>query len=341
MICLMHTAIVAQKPFHTEVAIELTTEGQYNFHNQKANWVSLLEVGVETRLTNRTSLIGSIISIQNTRLQQGKEGVGNDLQAFSNIESQNLELSLFALGIQWDVTDRLTLFGGLQNVSINYFTSTLTSLFSGSSQGIFPTISTNLKTMANYPLSTLSLHATWNPVGNWQLKNSFYNGIASHKITESFRFRPHRDGIFNITQIGYIQPEIGTWWLGAYYLGFTFSNAPNEEGEKKSQTSLYGLMEQPLTKNFGLLLEGGKSFQSQECHTYFGAGVVYANLLKEEAALGLMLTRSLYENGRESCVEVTYSLPINKHITVQPCMHFIRTTGKSSQVGLIRMYVSL
>lgn len=341
--CLLSVTITAQEAYKTEVTVVLTSEGQYNTTNHKANWVNLLEVSTETNLGGNLTLIGDLISVQNTRDQKDKGSVCSDLQTFSNIEEDSHEISIFALGPSWAVTERFNLFLGVRNINMDYFSSPLTSLFTGSSQGIYPTISCNWNLAANYPLAGMCLHLEWTPFGNWEFKNSFYNGVSSNKFTEVFRFRPQRDGVFNMTQFGYAEPEDGKCWLGKYYAGFSYGNAPYEEGGKKdSRTSVYGLIEQPfIARDLGLLLEGGWASGSQTCHHYFGTGAIYSNLFKKGADFGVMVNRAIFEDGRETDVELTYSIPLTKHTTVQPGMHLVRTSGTSNRIGVIRLCISL
>lgn len=335
--------VLAQGLRQTEVTVDLTSEGQINLSNNKANWINLLEVGIETPLGKNFRLISHLLSVQNTRMQKGKEGrICNDLQIFSNIEEENCELSFFAFGPEWNITENFRTFLGIRNVNRDYFNSPLTSLFSGSSQGIYPTLSENWGLLSNYPLSALCLHLEWNLTGNWELKNSFYNGVASTKLTKSFRFRPGRDGIFNITQLGYAEPKNSNRPLGQYYIGMTYGNTPEEEGAgKHSYTSYYGLIEQPLIGGLGLLLEGSWASTSQSCHAYYAGGLVYTDFLKENTDLGVMINRALFRKGRETDVEVTCSIPVSKHMKVQPCVHFIHTTGSSHTVGMLRVNISL
>lgn len=339
--CVVFTA-AAQEPHRTKVTVGLTSEGQYNMTNDKTNWINLLEVGIETRLSKDLTWNADLISVQNTRLQKGKNGIAEDLQVFSNIEDENRELSLFAFGPVWKINDNLNVFLGIRNVNLDYFTSPLTSVFTGSSQGIFPTVSGNWELLSNYPLSAVALHLEWGFAGNWEIKNSFYNGVASYKMNEVFRFRPGRDGIFNIVQLGYAEPENSGRRLGSYYAGFTCGNAPYEAGGKKhGRYSFYGLLEQSLAGNFGLLLSGGWAPKSEECHAYYGAGIVWSDLFKGNAGFGVLVNRAIYAEGRETGVEINYDMPVCEHISIQPVLHLIRTTGKSNTIGLVRVNISL
>lgn len=330
--------VIAQDASQTEITVTLTSEGQYNMTCDKSNWINLLEVGIATSLGKHFTLSSDLISIQNTRLQQGKDCICEDLQVFSNIEEENREIALFSFGTIRQVTDALRLFVGVRNVNMDYFISPMTSVFTGSSEGIYPTISENWGDLSNYPLSAMCFHLEWNFTGNWELKNSLYNGVASYKMTEVFRFRPRRDGVFNITQLGYIEPEAGKRWLGKYYIGFASGNVPDERGVKNKQNAAYALIEQPIMRgNIGLLLEGSFAPKSQPCHLYFATGLVWSKLWKEDAQLGVILNRALYKHGHETDVEMTCKIPLTKKIVLQPGMHFIRTNNATNNVGMLRV----
>ena len=93
--------------------------------------------------------LGSI-SIAKTR----PERLIDDRQGFSNIEADNLPFSLSVAGLSFS-RGASCLFAGLRNMNEDYFASPVTSLFTNSSCGIFPTIAANYP-IANYPLSSLA-----------------------------------------------------------------------------------------------------------------------------------------------------------------------------------------
>lgn len=334
-------AVASQEARKVNAMVNLTSEGQYNMTNDKTNWINLLEINIEASLRENITWISDLISVQNTRMQKNKGGICEDLQVFSNIEDENRMLGLFTFGPVWDIRNNFSLFLGVRNVNLDYFTSPMTSVFTGSSQGIYPTISENWGDMANYPLSAMCLHLEWRFSNNWELKNSFYNGVASYNLTDVFRFRPKRGGIFNMIQLGYAEPEGSHSRLGEYYIGLAYGYTPDEKGKKKSKTSFFSLIEQSLTQNTGLLLEGGFAPDAETCDAYFGVGLIRSDFFREDDNLGVMVNRALFKEGRETDIEVTYSVPVNRHITLQPCLHFIHTTGASSQVAMMRVNISL
>lgn len=97
-------------------------------------------------MSNSFSIEASTISIAKTR----EERLVDDLQTFSNIEEDNLPLALAVCGANWQINDKHSLFFGIRNMNEDYFTSPVTSFFTNSSCGVYPTISANYD-IANTP----------------------------------------------------------------------------------------------------------------------------------------------------------------------------------------------
>ncbi len=325
----------------TVLSAALTTEGQWNTNNGQANWVNLLDVGLEQKLWKGATFHGSVLAAYNLRADNGRSwSVADDLQGFSNILlDDQLPLSLFQFSIDQQITDNFMLSFGVRNLNTDFFCSPMTALFTGSSSGIYPTVAANWN-VGNYPASALTLFWQWELAKNFYWKNAFQNGQASTSIDESFRFRPGRDGIVNVTELSYIAPEDNESLLGEYHLGAIYGNR-NAEAVKDDNFALYGLIEQPLLKGdrtLGLLLQGSyASKNNSAAYCYWGAGAVAGNLFVEGDNFGVLVNRALYtEDGRETAVELTYSVPVTKHISIQPAFTFIRTNGESNNVAVLR-----
>lgn len=345
-------SIVSAQENELEVSTLIKTEGIWNTDNGETNLINLIETFVQAPLWNGSHLTGIILANQNTRIGQGKSwNVANDLQSFSNIQTDNqIPLSLMEFDVTQRISDNLHLSLGVRNINVDYFTYPLTSVFTGSSHGIFPTIADNWS-VANYPLSALGLHIEWNITDNITLKNSLYNGQASDDLDRVFRFSPKQDGILNAFELGYIEPKESNRMLGEYHLGAVYGNTPeifedenqNEvSGDKVSNISFFGLLEQPVikgNKSMGLFFQTGLAPRNKSVtYGYFGAGLVFDNIINNNDKFGIQVNRALYSDGnRETDMEITYSLPVIEKITVQPSLHVIRTSGETiNRVGLIR-----
>lgn len=185
-----------------------TTEGQYAVRGS-ANWVNLLRLDFSMPLAHGA---GSIEAATIHAFKTHDPIVG-DWQTFSNIETSNLAAAIAVLGYR-HAWRNASLFVGVRNVNEDFFTSPLTSLFTNSSCGLFPTIAASYP-IANYPFSGLTLYMDVGRAG-WLFRNSVYNGVGHNgwnRHDNPFRLSPAHDGVFNISQLEY------AWRGGRYYVG--------------------------------------------------------------------------------------------------------------------------
>lgn len=327
-----------------KVETNITTEGEYNFNNKRTNLTNLLNVSIETQQWQGFSLQANLLSAENLRLQENKfYSVIDDRQVFSNILlDEQLPLALFQLGIKKQITDNFSIFFGVNNLNGDYFTSSYTYLFTGSSHGIYPTIADNWS-VENYPASSLGLHFDWKIVKGLTFKNSFCNGQASTSWNKVFRFNPKHDGIINVCELSYKQDEKTNTLIGEYHVGFLYAKAVKDEenDDKTNSYSVFVLIEQPFYKgsfNIGMLLQGGYSpKKDNDTYGYYGIGIVGGNIIKEDDEIGIIINRALYKGDeKETDVEITYNLPLLKYLSIQPAIHFINTNDKNNTVGLLR-----
>lgn len=327
-----------------KVGTNITTEGEYNFNNNKANLANLLNVSIETQQWKGFSFQANLLSAENLRLQENKfYSVVDDRQVFSNILlDEELPLALFQFGIKKQITDNFSIFFGVSNLNGDYFTSSYTSLFTGSSHGIYSTIADNWS-VGNYPASSLGLHFDWEIVKGLTFKNSFCNGRASTSWNEVFHFKPKNDGIIDISELIYKQDEETNGLIGEYHVGFLYADALKDEknNNKTNSYSVFGLIEQPFYKgsfNIGMLLQGGYSpKKDNDTYSYYGFGIVGENIIKKDDKIGIIVNSALYkEDEKETDVEITYNIPIIKYISIQPAIHFVNTNNKNNTLGLIR-----
>lgn len=152
-----------------------TTEGQYAVRGS-ANWVNLLRLDFSMPLAHGA---GSVEAATIHAFKTHAPIVG-DWQTFSNIETSNLAAAIAVLGYR-HAWRNASLFVGVRNVNEDFFTSPLTSLFTNSSCGLFPTIAASYP-IANYPFSGLTLYMDVGRAG-WLFRNSVYNGVGHNAGT--------------------------------------------------------------------------------------------------------------------------------------------------------------
>lgn len=320
--------VSAQREERFQSAISWSSEVEWNMKNGETNFVNLLTANVEARLWQGATWQAGLLATDNLRLTQGKSwSVANDRQVFSNLPlDAGTPVILSLMGVSQCITPQLLVFAGLRNMNVDYFATPYTALFTQSSDGIFPTIADNFG-VANYPAAALALHVEWEIAPRLLFKNSLYNGQSSDTWEYLFRVAPKADGILHVTEVSY---------NNRYHVGAVY-------GSKQKNHSLYALVEQPVTSHVGLLLQGGYTPKDDvDTYGYMGAGLIVQELFKEGDALGLQSHRALYnDGGHETDIEVTYRIEVIKHVSVQPALHFIRTSGKNFTVGLMRCCLEL
>lgn len=318
--------------------LSYTTELQTDFR-RGTNWVNLLRTSCSLPLTSHLNLEAATLSVAKT----SKERLVNDLQTYSNIEEDNLPLTLAVAGLSYH-TGASTIFAGIRNLNEDYFTSPCTSLFTNSSCGIYPTISISLP-IANYPLASACIDYKL-ALGHWDIETSLYNGTGYKRFAghdNLFRVCPRSDGVLSISSLAYHSGESG------YYLGFalhhgyplTSGDGTDETSSIQRQTNALGwaYVEQKLCPGLHLLAQGSwKPTGSTGCRTYAGAGLVF-HVKRTEG--GLFTNYADCYDRHEWATELTWKCPVNDHLFVQPALHLIRTNGATHAVGLLRLGVAI
>lgn len=311
--------------------IEYTTEMQTDFRN--LNWVNLLRLNLSLSICDRIRLDIGTISIAKTK--PGR--LIDDLQTFSNIEEDNLPLSFSVAGITFS-RGCSQLFAGIRNMNEDYFISPVTSLFTNSSCGIFPTISTNYP-VANYPLSSLGIHYAYEKQP-WKIRVSVYNGRGYNGFTTDnflFRLRPASDGLFGITSLSY-QNNGNSYYLGGVL--YNGSHLCEGETEKRSLSgTLWGYVEQRLTERLYLLAQYSAAFPRDVwCRMFGGVGLVLQFHLVE---MGLFSDCAVFSEEKECASELTCRITFSEHVSLQPALHLIEGYGGFRTVSLVRLNITL
>lgn len=123
----------------------------------------------------------------------------------------------------------------------------MAGISTGASCGCAPTVNDNFHINV-FPLTSLGLHVTYQPIEPLTIQASLYNGIAYDTFHRSFRFRPHRDGVITLGSISYERPADNDEDFGATYLiGWNFGNHYRESTQRRhSQSGFWLTAEQPI-----------------------------------------------------------------------------------------------
>ena len=308
--------------FGMEYIGELQTDfkGGYNFLN-------FLRLDGGLNITKNLHLNLSTISTVHTR-----RPLMSDIQIFSNIESENIPLTLAVAGVEWEIPAAKgmhTLFAGIRNTGEDYFASNVTSFFVNSSCGIFPTISTNYP-IATYPYAAMCLQYAYESE-HWGAKATLYNGEGNYRFTgrnNLFRFCPASDGIFLMSQ-GEYKSSTGRYFLG----GSMYKTSP----------TLWTYGEQSVFESakWGVHLIAAYShcFDSEAfCRNFAGLG---AKVHTPRFEAGLFTDYADCGAEHEWATELSVRVPIYNYLYIKPSLHYINGTSASGVVGMVRFGVVL
>lgn len=327
---------------------EYTTELHTDF-DSKINWVNLILLSGEYSPWKNGTFTIQTISTYKTRNNR----ILDDFQTFSNIEEDNMALNIFLAGYEHRFGS-VSLFGGIRNMNEDYFTGEYTSLFTNSSCGIYPTLSSNYPA-PNYPLSALCLHTEVQLLKKLALKNSLYNGVSG-KLYDGdnslVSINPGGDGVFNITELSYMP---GSDRHRLYSVGGAFRTHNNGYGStgayakrKKFNYTIWVSAEQEIyslgNRKIGMLAHGSYAPNDKnDCRSYYGGGILFQGFLssKHPDSIGLFANHALFREKNETALELTWRREVYKGITIQPAVHCIITGSKTNTIGLFRMIFSL
>lgn len=345
--------------FAQEFSGELTSEWQWDM-NKRTNWVNLLRLNMKLPLANgKGAFEAATLHVAKTK----EETILADWQGFSNIEADNMFAAIAVLGYM-HTWQNAHLFVGVRNVNEDFFTSDVTSLFTNSSCGIFPTIAASYP-IANYPFSGLTLYFDVTR-GPWTFKNSLYNGTGYNgwKGNDNpFLVRPKRDGVFNISQLEYSAHD------ARYFAGLTVhtrqhltceqeafeaqdgSSASENDGEEAVSTEkttnkttfawwLYG--EQPVwtagDRSVVCMAQYSENTsRKNECYRYAEVGCAYRDSLNE---CGLSGQYARFQEGNEWSMELTWRRQLSETIAVQPSFQYVNNANGQFTVLSARLCLS-
>ncbi len=311
-----------------QVGVWYDSELQVN-NKGKSNYVNMLYLSGDYAINPYVSLSAATLSIVKTR----NESLADDLQGFSNIEADNVPLTLAMACIDWTPNDRHSLSVGIRNVNEDYFVSDLTSLYINSSCGIFPTLALNMD-IANYPLASMGLHYAYTSEP-FHLLASLYNGRGYRDLTgreNLWRFAPSSDGVFLITQTDYTHRG-NTYYLGACHQSSNSSNASS------AQTAIWSYTELTVNDRVALIMGVSHAFgNNRQCIDFFGIGGQYT--LGSKSILGFYTDYARFSHDEEWATELTFKYNFTPYLSLQPAYHIIRHQDWQS-VALIRLSLRL
>lgn len=300
-----------------EVGMELTTELQAT-HTGDYNWANLLRLGASLPLHRDLSLeIGTL-----SACMSADESIGGDLQTFSNLDAPRIPLALSMLNLAWEHGGH-ALYAGVRNMNEDYFCSPVTSLFTGSSCGIFPTISANYD-VANYPMASVGVHyrlesskGSNGSRSSIVFQTSLYNGRGYNRFVgreNVFRFCPKSDGVLGLAEVAYNRSG------SSYFVGTAVHSSPSASGlGQQVSITPWAYAEQRITDRLSLIAGYSHAFgRNAVCRDFAGLGGRYT---WKRAELGLFSDYARFTEGDEFATELTCKITLTPHLYLQPSLH--------------------
>lgn len=328
------------KEWKPELGLELNSELQAT-HRGDYNFVNLLRLNAEFPIAK--GLTFELASLSTCMTADGS--IGRERQTFSNLDAENIPLALSMCGLGWQKDGRHSLFVGVRNMNEDYFCTPLTSFFTNSSCGIYPTLSCNFD-IANYPLASMGVHYKYNKVlGNGgrkpgksagtnaiSVEASLYNGVGYHRFAgreNVFRVCPRSDGVFALAQVEYQHS-------GSRYL---LGTGVRQQRGCGTGASPWIYTEQHVWGGLSLLAGYSHAFgDGLVCRDFAGVGIHYA-LPKVE--LGVFTDYARFSDFNEWCTELSCRFSLTSYLDLQPSVHLISTDNTFQSAALLRLTVSI
>lgn len=324
---------------------QVTNEGGYRSVTKgdaflRKNCANLLRLQASLPIARGFSLdVGSI-----STFMTAKESIGGDLQTFSNLDAGNIPFALSVCNLVLNVGERHSLSLGIRNMNEDYFCSDVTSLFTNSSCGIYPTISANYP-IANYPLASVGVHYRYEGSrgskcsrgsnGSMVFQTSLYNGKGYNRFTgreNVFRFCPKDDGLFGLAEVQYHRGG-SSYFVGSSVYWGGYSNNIKGVGADDAGVSFtpWAYAEQRVTDRLSLIAGYSHAFgPDAACRDFAGLGGRYT---WERAELGLFTDYARFAEGDEFATELTCKVALTPHLYLQPTVHAIFMPDPSTGSG--------
>ncbi len=323
----------------TSLDVVYTAIGAWNASENRANMINIVDLGLEQSLWRGGSLQANLLSVNNMRSLMGRPSLAPDGGVFGSVERVSIPVSLFKFGIE-QRAGRTRSFIGVRNIHSDYFVTPWNSIYTAAVNGLLPTLSRQMP-FANTAGAALGLHFHWD-ITRWGLsyKSSLYNGRASTRWDEVFRFRPRRDGIVCLSELA-MEGEPNTY-VGIYKIGAATGRVrADDDSDRSYGGSYWAQVEQPLYVRADgtavmMILRGGYASKNL-WQGYWGAGVAVRGVAPRGVDyLGALVTRTWHKIECETAVELTYAYTW-RFITAQPSIHWVHTSSVNRWFGELRV----
>lgn len=299
------------------------------------------------------------------------ESITGDLQTISNIEAPR-STRLYQFWYEHTFRGGLvSVLLGIHDYNSDFAVTEYGGLFINSSFGISPDISSSARPSI-FPLAAPAVRVKWNPTENFEWLLGVYDGNPGDPEIDEHYPRSTLDsgqGTFIASEWIYhtIWDEKQSQLPGSYKLGFwtntgefndiTETNTSGSPIVRNHNIGGYIIIDHMLYREkkeqgAGMFIQiGGNMSSVNEVDFYIGGGLNYRGLIptRDQDIFGIAvayasisddLTDNISRTKGETTLELTYQIPLNENVTIQPDIQFVfnpgasRTTNNTVTTGL-------
>ena len=333
---------------------------------------SLFDVNLTLDLETMVGLEGATL-FADYYSEVGRDGSRNvgDIQAFSNIDSDNVHQLAELWYEQWLFSRRLRIKVGKVEANSEFAFVDAAGEFINSSGGFSPTVFT----LPTYPDPAMSVNAfayptEWLYFGLGVYDGALNDGVRTGRRGPSTFFNNAKsDDYFLIGELGVIWPDSAEWGAGRFAVGpwYHSGNFARFDGSAARGTEgFYTLLEQRIWREnpgvrddkqgLSLFFQYGYADRNvSEINHHVGVGLFSVGPIRErdDDAAGIMLSFVDLSDASgagftqdETALELFYRLQVTPHISVKPDLHYIIDPSgdrniKDALVGTLRVELTL
>lgn len=275
-----------------------------------------------------------------------------DAMTVSNIDAARA-VRLYEAWMEWSsrAARPLSVRAGLYDLNSEFDTSDSRALFTHSSHGVGHDLGqTGENGPSIFPVTSLAVRLAWEPADDWRILAAVFDGVPGD------RDDPHRSGIHLSSDEGALaiveaqwsgerisKLSLGHWRYTAEFADLRAEQTPDLP-ERRDNFGSYAALELALDgraepATFGFARYGRANGRINEFDQFVGVGVRRLGALpgRPDDEVGFAYswarvssearTAGMQRDPYEASIELTYRIPINEWLTLQPDVQFIFNPG--------------
>lgn len=337
-----------------------------------SNYLGLVDLRLSLDLDKAVGVKNTIFFLQLQAAHGGdpSKSVG-DSQVSSNIETSVDTAKVYQIWMQKSFADNAaSILFGVYDLNSEFYVTGPAGLFLNSSFGVGKELSqTGVNGPSIFPTPALAIRARAQVADSFYVQSAVFDAVAGDPEEPRgtrISYRPE-DGRLFISEFGWLATQegeitsklaFGTWGYSRTFDDISRTDA-NDDPIQGASTGYYAIGEQNLTPALSLFLRYGEaSDEVNRIKSNFSGGLTYKGLIpsRPEDQIGVAMTTATngshaMENApsdetelSETAYELTYSVMLGKHLTIQPDYQYIQNPGTSSttpdaSVGALRFKI--